>query len=89
MNVEFSRQIFEKYSNIKFHENMSGGTGVFSCEQTDTWTDGRTDRKTDAKRLIVVFRNFASAPTNSKPTSASLRIVGKVLQLSAWTDAVF
>jgi hypothetical protein len=28
MKLEFSRQIFEKYSNIKFHENSSSGTGM-------------------------------------------------------------
>ena len=35
MNVEFSRQIFEKYSNMKFHENPSGGSRVVSCGRTD------------------------------------------------------
>jgi len=32
---QFSRRIFEKYSNIKFHENPSSGSRVFSCGQTD------------------------------------------------------
>jgi len=35
MTLEFSRQIFEKYSNIKFDENMFGGSRVVSCEGTD------------------------------------------------------
>jgi len=26
MKLEFSRQIFEKYSNIKFHSNMFSGS---------------------------------------------------------------
>jgi len=26
MNLEFSRQIFEKYLNMKFHENPSSGS---------------------------------------------------------------
>jgi hypothetical protein len=26
MKLEFSRQIFEKYSNMKFHENPSSGS---------------------------------------------------------------
>jgi hypothetical protein len=46
----FSRQIFKKYSNIKFHENPSSGSRVVPCGQTD-----RT-------KLIVAFRNFANAP---------------------------
>ena len=28
MNLEFCRQIFEEYSNIKFHENPSSGSRV-------------------------------------------------------------
>jgi hypothetical protein len=28
MKLEFSGKIFEKYSNIKFHENPSSGSGV-------------------------------------------------------------
>ena len=46
------RDIFEKYSNIKFHENPSDGSLVVPCGQTDTYTT----------KLIVVFRNFANAP---------------------------
>jgi hypothetical protein len=35
MKLEFSRQIFEKVSNIKFHKNPSSGNRV-PCGQTDT-----------------------------------------------------
>jgi hypothetical protein len=45
MNHEFSRQIFKKYSNNKFHENPSSGSRVVPC--------GRTDMN-----LIVAFRNY-------------------------------
>ena len=40
---------FEKYSNIKFHENPSGGSRVVPCGRTD----GRTDKQTDLMRLAV------------------------------------
>ena len=50
-----SRQILEKYSNIKFNENPSSGSRVVSC--------GRTDRH-DMRKLIVAFTNFANAPKN-------------------------
>jgi hypothetical protein len=33
MISEFSRQIYEKYSNTKFHENPSGGSRVVPCGQ--------------------------------------------------------
>ena len=48
MNLEFSEQIFEKYSNNKFCENSSSVRRVFPC-------DGRTNMT----KLIVAFRNFA------------------------------
>jgi hypothetical protein len=35
MKLEFFWQIFEKYSNIKFHENSSSGSQVVLCGQTD------------------------------------------------------
>ena len=42
---EFSGHIFEKYSNIKFHENPSSGRRVVPC--------GRRGIKTDMTKLIV------------------------------------
>jgi len=33
--LEFSRQIFEKYSNIKFRENPSSGNRVVPCRRTE------------------------------------------------------
>jgi len=36
----FSRRIFEKYYNIKFHENLVGGSREATC--------GRTDRHDEA-----------------------------------------
>jgi len=50
MKLEFSCQIFEKYSNIKFHENPSSGS----------WTMW-ADQQTDIMKLIVAFCNLANA----------------------------
>ena len=36
MRREYSRQIFEKPSNIKFHKNPSSGTRDFSHENAQT-----------------------------------------------------
>jgi len=52
-----SQQIYEKHSNIKFHENPSSGSRVVSYGRTDRWTDG----KTYVTHIIVAFRNFAKA----------------------------
>ena len=42
ITLEFSRQIFEKYSDIKFHENPFSGGMICAS--------GRTDRQTDRQR---------------------------------------
>ena len=46
----FFWQIFEKSSNIMFHQNPSNGNRVVPCGQTDM------------TKLVVVFLNFANAP---------------------------
>jgi len=58
MKVEFSQQIFEKFSNIKFHENPSSGSQTVPCGRPE----GKTDGMTGMKKLIVACRNFANAP---------------------------
>jgi hypothetical protein len=52
MKLEFSRHIFETYSNINIYEKLSWR--VPSCSM---WTD----RQTNVTKLIVGFRNFAKA----------------------------
>jgi hypothetical protein len=54
MKVEFSGEIYEKYSNTKFHENPSSGSGVVPC--------GLKNRLTDITKLRVAFHNFTNAP---------------------------
>jgi hypothetical protein len=39
IKLEFSRWIFKKSSNIKFHENPSSGSRVVPCRRTDGQTD--------------------------------------------------
>jgi hypothetical protein len=53
MALEHSRQIFEKYTSIKFHENPSR---VVPC------VDGRTDRHDEANSR---FSQFSNALKNS------------------------
>jgi hypothetical protein len=56
MKLEFSRQIFEKRSNIKVHQNQSpGGRG-----------GGMQDRQKDMTKLTVTSRNFANEPEVSE-----------------------
>jgi len=43
MTLKFSQQIFEKYSNTKFHEHPSSGSRAI---HVDGWADEGTDGKT-------------------------------------------
>jgi len=54
MKLGVSRHIFEKYPNIKFHENPPFGSRDVCC--------GHMGGRTDITKLIVAFRNFANAP---------------------------
>jgi hypothetical protein len=77
MKLEFSRQIFQKCTRIKFHENPLKGRRVVAAgwihRPTDGQTEGRTnklkDRQTDKHtnrqtdmKLRVAFRNSVNAP---------------------------
>jgi len=53
MELQFSRRIFEKYTDKKFHKNTSIVSRVVSC--------GRTYKQKDMTKLIVAFRSFAKA----------------------------
>jgi hypothetical protein len=57
MTLEFSRQIFEKSSNIKFHENPSSVSRVVPCGRTDR----QTDRQTAMLKLVVSSRKRGKA----------------------------
>jgi len=58
MKLEFSRQIFAKYSNIKFHENPSSGSGVVPC--------GRKDRQEEANTRFLHFCERAKNAVKSR-----------------------
>jgi len=51
MKIEFSRQIFEKYSNISFIKIRPMRVELF-----------RVDRRTGMTKPTVAFRNFTHAP---------------------------
>jgi len=50
MNLEFLRQIFKKFSDIKFHENPSSGSRVIPMQK-----DGQTDRRDKANGCFLQF----------------------------------
>jgi len=60
----FGTDFLEKYSDIKFHENPTSGSGAVLCGQTDERTDGRRDRYDEAN---ISFPQFCgNAPKNRK-----------------------
>jgi hypothetical protein len=67
MKLEFSWQIFEKHSTIKFHENPSSGIWVDARPQTYRWTD--------MTELTVNFHNFADAPKNVPKITTNYSLV--------------
>jgi hypothetical protein len=69
IKLEFCLQIFEKYSNLKFHANASSRSRVVPRGQMDGRTDGRTDKQTDMTKLIITFCSFADAPKSYTYTS--------------------
>ena len=52
MTLKFSLHVFEKYPDVKFHDNPSSESRVVPSGQTDRWTD--------ITKVIVAFRNFAT-----------------------------
>jgi hypothetical protein len=69
VNLEFLRQIFEKYSNTK----VSNGSGVVPRGQTDQRIDGQTD--IHVRELIVAVSNFENAP---KTDTSSFSLIQSV-----------
>jgi len=57
IKLEFSRQIFEKYSNVKYHENTSSGSRVVLCGRVNR----QTDRQAGMTKLRVAFKNYPKA----------------------------
>jgi hypothetical protein len=49
MELEFSRPNLEKYTHIQFHKNPCSGRWFVPCARTD------------GRKLMVTFRNFANA----------------------------
>ena len=54
--LEFSNQIFKKFSNIKFHEDPSSESQVVPCRQMGG--------QTDVMKLTFAFHNFMNVPKN-------------------------
>jgi hypothetical protein len=85
MKYEFSRQILEKYSNIKFHENpiLMCDMKILPMEVESFHADGQTYRHDE---LIVAFLNSANATENLQLILCKGK--GKAVPLQAWRGPV-
>jgi len=62
--LEFSRQIFEDYSNIKFGIKVFSGSRVVPC--------GQTDGRTNITELIVAFAILWTRPKTGTESGTKL-----------------
>jgi hypothetical protein len=52
MKIEFSRQIFEKFSNTKFHENPLGGRRIIKKKRTGSQTARLDEPKIQSSKFF-------------------------------------
>jgi len=67
MKLEFSRQIYENKSNIKFHENPFVGSQIPSGRR-----DGQADKRDEANSR---FSQFCNAPESGLCCSESVSVI--------------
>ena len=61
MKLEYSRQTFEKYSNIKFHENPPTGNRVSPWGRTDIRTDMTELAERVSRTCLKMFLSVAQS----------------------------
>ena len=68
MKLEFSWQIFEKYLNIKFHENPSSGSLVVPCRRRDgrTWSQ---------QSLFAIWGKFLKTVNSATSNKYLIKII--------------
>jgi Fe-S-cluster formation regulator IscX/YfhJ len=77
MQIESSKYVFEKASNIKFI-NISP-IGVKLCH-ANRHIDVQTSRPTDVWKLIIAFRNFAKTPNKNYNDATACPSLGRRAQ---------
>jgi hypothetical protein len=74
MKLESSRHIFEKHSNLKFHENPSSGNRVVLCGRTDTKTDGQNEANNRFTKFCERAQNRLSTSIKYETTDVHILI---------------
>ena len=81
MKLEFSRQMFEKYSSIKLHEISSSGRQVVPCRQTDTTKQTVTFHKLRECALRLKWQLHDTTKHNAREPAKSHIMLRGVLIL--------
>ena len=70
LNLDFIERFFEKYSNIKFHEDLPSGSRVVPCGRTDRHDEANSRFsqfwKSALKKAIFLskmFKDISACPT--------------------------
>jgi len=81
MKVEFSRQIFEKLSNNKFHENPSSGSRVVPWWQKDRHNWVHILKWREILQIYLEYReNFCPEIGNTRIISACANLTSRVIE---------
>jgi len=86
MKLEFSRQIFQNYSNFKFNEKLSSGSRVVPCGRAG----GQAGRRDKAKSLLKFCEPAQYDDSQKCMLACKLwRPSGWMLRDSLWNEPVF
>jgi len=81
--LDFSRQIFEKYSNIKYNWNPSSGSRVVPCGQTDGHDEA------DSRFSQFAERAYKQASAEALSNTSNIQRTIQISTLNSWTDLTF
>jgi hypothetical protein len=70
MNVEFSRQIFEKSSKIKFHENPSSTSQVVPYGQADRHGEANSLARLKIYNIMPIGQESVAALLDTRKSMA-------------------
>jgi hypothetical protein len=84
MKPQVSRQIFEKYSNIKFHEDPSSGSRVVPCERAER----RTGRHEEANSRFSQFCERYKVNRTVRQLTETLKVYRRGHSAQHWTNPI-
>jgi hypothetical protein len=77
MKLEFSGQIFEEYSNTKFHENPSIGSRVLPCGMMGGRADGHDKANSHISQFCKLTQKAENVIMNGQIYKNGTQAVGK------------